>query len=80
MKIIEKILNLSMVIVLFVILIMSLVHSLAGKQYALSVISTAILFCFMFLMLDVGKVKDFWVGGKDFHVSVNEKEKDGSEN
>lgn len=72
MKKIEKLLDLSMIIVLFIILVLSIYNSLIGKQYALAVVSTSILFSFVFLMCNVGRVKDFKVSGKDISIEVNQ--------
>lgn len=74
MKRFGQFLEFLMSIILFCLLIFGLYKCILGKQYALGVITTSILFCFVFIMCSVDKIKNFRVGGDKLSISVNQKD------
>lgn len=72
MKKIEDAFQLLFSLVLFILLIFGLYKAIENKDFGLSLGLLSVLFIFSFLMIEVGKIKRFKIGGDKVSVSVNE--------
>lgn len=67
-----KYLKYAFISVLFCLLFFGIYKAIEAKEFALAIITLAVLFMFVFIMNQTKKINNFHIGGDKLSVSVNE--------
>lgn len=72
MKKLEDVLQMVFAVILFCLMFFGLYKAIESKEFGLAIGVLSFLFVFLLLVIEVGKIKRFRIGGDKLSVSVNE--------